>query len=119
MVGLALLACSACTTPPREAVVGRYVVPATGETWTLRDDGSCTIERGGFARPCEWEYRKDDRGTRVVVTVSDAAAGGAPHTHRYVLTPGKWAGQPVTLPLSSEDTLEKQEDPDIGPTPSR
>lgn len=91
--------------------MGRYIVAATGETWTLRRDGTCTIERGGGTTPCEWEYRQDDHGTRVIVSVSDAAAGGAPHTRRYVLTPSKWPFQPVTLPLSKADTLEKQESP--------
>lgn len=98
--------CVACGVGGREDLIGRYVVPATGEAWTLRDDGSCTIERGGTAIPCEWEFRRRDGETRLVV-VATVQVGAARNVRRYVLTPGKWPGRPVTIPLSASATLRK------------
>ena len=99
----------ACGVSGREDLIGRYVVPSTGEAWTLREDGTCTIERGGARIPCEWEFRQRDGETRLVVSAT-AAAGAPPQGRRYVLTPSKWPGQPVTIPLSSSATLRKTDD---------
>jgi hypothetical protein len=102
------LACLACGVPGREALVGRYVAAATGEKWVLNDDGSCAIERAGTTVACEWEYRERMGETRLVVTIT-AVPGSASPGRRYVLTPSKWPGRPVTIPLSPSATLERQD----------
>jgi hypothetical protein len=106
IAGLALLA-AGCGVRDRQALVGRYVVDGTGETWTLQDDGRCRIERNGATEACEWVFRQGEDGIRLVVTVG-AGGGPAAHSRRYVLAPGKWPGQPVTIPLSASRTLRKQ-----------
>jgi hypothetical protein len=110
-VALAALLAAGCDVSGRQALVGRYQVPATGETWTLADDGSCRIERGGTVQACEWVYRQDEEGTRLIVTVAGAAGGPAPHARTYVLAPSKSPGRPITIPLSSSVTLEKRDGP--------
>jgi hypothetical protein len=101
-------AVTGCGVPDRQVLVGRYVAAETGETWTLNPDGTCRIQRPGASEACEWLYREGEGGTRLVVTVT-ATAGGTPAlSRRYVLVPSKWPGQPVTIPLSSSATLEKQ-----------
>jgi hypothetical protein len=107
--GLALAATAACGVGERQVLVGHYVAPATGESWTLEEDGSCRIERAGATLACEWVYREGEGGTRLVVTLQDAGGAPATHARRYVLTPSKWPGQPVTIPLSSSATLEKRD----------
>ncbi|HET8648233.1 MAG TPA: hypothetical protein VFO85_22240 [Vicinamibacteria bacterium] len=109
----------ACAVSDREALVGRYVVEGSGETWVLRDDGACTIARGGAVIPCEWEYRQqDDEGPRVVVTVAEGGPGAARHLRRYVLAPRRVPGRPVMMPLSRSATLVKREDgPGAAATP--
>jgi hypothetical protein len=107
---LALVA-AGCGVSDRQALVGRYQVPATGETWTLEDDGSCRIERGRTVQACEWVYREDEEGTRLIVTVAGAAGGPAPHKRTYVLAPSKSPGRPITIPLSRSATLEKRDGP--------
>lgn len=82
---------------------------STGETWTLRDDGTCSIERGGAALPCEWEYRERNGETRLVVTTAGSAGATAHPGRRYVLAPSKWPGRPVTIPLSASATLVKRD----------
>ena len=107
--GTALAATAACGVSDRQVLVGHYVAPATGESWTLSDDGSCRIERAGATLGCEWVYREGEGGTRLVVTVQEAWGTAETHSRRYVLTPSKWPGQPVTIPLSSSATLEKRD----------
>jgi hypothetical protein len=107
---LAVLGATAgCGVRDREVLVGQYVAPATGETWTLDEDGTCRIERTGATLPCEWVYRKGEDGTRLVVTVKGIPGAPESHSRRYVLTPSKWLGQPVTIPLSSTATLQKRD----------
>jgi hypothetical protein len=104
---LLALACGACGVREREALVGRYVVRGRpGEAWVLEDDGSCRIERGATVVRCEWEYREDASGVTLLVTLAEGAAGST-HRRRYRLTPSRWPGQPVTIPLDREATLEK------------
>ena len=62
------------------------------------------IERAGTRQACEWEYREGPEGTRLLVTVAPGPGG---IRTRYVLTPSKWPGQPVTIPLTHGLTLEK------------
>jgi hypothetical protein len=102
------VAWAGCGVNGRESLIGRYVVPSTGEAWTLRDDGTCSIERSGVVLACEWEYRERLGETRLVVTAADAADAAPRHSLRYVLTPSKWPGRPVTIPLSPSATLEKR-----------
>lgn len=109
-VALALaLATAGCGVRDRQVLVGHYVVATTGEAWTLQDDGTCRIERPGATEACEWVYREGEEGTRLVVTVKGAVGSPSTHSRRYVLTPSKWWGQPVTIPLSSTATLEKRD----------
>ena len=109
---LAVLAATAgagCGVRDRQVLVGHYVAPATGESWTLEEDGSCRIERSGGALACEWVYQRlEGGGTRLVVTVRGAPGLPETHSRKYMLTPSKWPGQPVTIPLSSSATLEKR-----------
>lgn len=93
-----------CGVDGREPLIGSYVVRGTGERWTLREDGTCTIERAAAVLACEWEYRDRNGERRLVVTTT-----GQRHQSRYVLAPSKWPGRAVTIPLSSSATLEKQE----------
>jgi hypothetical protein len=109
LVGLLALATAGCGIRDRQVLVGHYIVAATGEAWTLEDDGTCRIERAGDTLACEWVYREGEDGTRLVVTVKGAAGGPPTHSRRYVLAPSKWLGQPVTIPLSSSATLEKRD----------
>ena len=102
----AALATAGCGVRDRQVLIGHYVVRGTGEAWNLEEDGTCRIERGGEILACEWVYQEDEQGARLVVTVK--RAGDAPSTLRYVLTPSKWLGQPVTIPLSASATLEKR-----------
>ena len=106
---LLVAATAGCGVRDRQVLVGQYVAAATGETWTLNEDGSCRIERPGGTEACEWVYRQGDDGTRLVVTVTGPAGTPSTHSRRYVLTPSKWIGQPVTIPLSSAATLEKRD----------
>lgn len=103
-----LLALSAlgCGVRSRDALIGRYAVRGrAGEAWVLEDDGTCRVERGPAVEACEWEYSEDAAGTKLRVTMSDPA--GSAHRRRYILTPSKWPGQPVTIPLARDATLEK------------
>jgi hypothetical protein len=106
LAGALVLVTAGCGVRDRQVLIGHYVVPGTGEAWTLEEDGTCRIERGGATLPCEWVYQEDEDGARLVVTVN--RAGAAPSTLRYVLTPSKWLGQPLTIPLSASATLEKR-----------
>lgn len=102
------LAGGACGVRDRELLVGRYVVRGRpGEAWVLEDDGSCRIERGTTVSRCEWEYREDASGVRLLVTMAEGGTGGSAHRRRYRLTPSRWPGQPVTMPLDRHATLEK------------
>lgn len=105
--GLLLAALAACGVRDRETLFGRYAARGRpGEFWVLDPDGGCRIERGRTVEACEWEYRERALGTTVVVTIGGA---GGRHTRRYVLTPSRWPGQPVTIPLTRDVTLEKVE----------
>jgi hypothetical protein len=106
---LLAVATAGCGVHDRQVLVGHYVAPATGEIWTLDEDGSCRIERAGETEACEWVYRQGEDGTRLVVTVKAPAGPPSMHSRRYVLTPSKWIGQPVTIPLSPSATLEKRD----------
>jgi hypothetical protein len=100
------LAALGCGVREREALVGRYAVRGrAGEAWVLEDDGTCRVERGPQIEACEWEYTEDASGTKLRVTM--AAPAGSAHRRRYVLTPSKWPGQPVTIPLAPDATMEK------------
>jgi hypothetical protein len=102
-------ASAACGVSGRDSLIGRYVVPSTGEAWTLRDDGTCTSERAGAVLACEWEYRERKGETRLVVTAAGSEDSARRHRRQYVLTPSKWPGRPVTIPLSASATLEKRD----------
>ena len=96
----------ACGVAGRDMLIGRYAVRGRpGEAWVLEDDGTCRIERGTAVEACEWEYREDASGTKLRVTMSGPA--GPQPRRRYVLTPSKWPGQRVTIPLTRDATLEK------------
>lgn len=103
------VALAGCGVRDRQVLVGHYVATGTGEAWTLDDDGTCRIERAGATETCEWVYREGEDGTRLVVTLKGAGGGSPTHSRRYVLTPSRWLGQPVTIPLSSSATLEKRD----------
>jgi hypothetical protein len=103
-----VLAGAACGVRDRQVLVGHYVAAATGESWTLEDDGSCRIERAGLTQACEWVYRQGEGGTRLVVTLKGAPGMPDSYSRTYVLTPSQWLGQPITIPLSSSATLEKR-----------
>ena len=103
LLALALLA-TGCGVHDRGELVGRYALGAGEASWSLAADGTCLIERAGTREACEWVYREGPEGTRLVVTVPPGKSGIGT---RYVLTPSKWPGQPVTIPLTDELTLEK------------
>src|SRR5262245_753240 len=109
LVGAMGLAAAGCGVRDRQVLVGHYVAAATGEAWTLEDDGTCRIERNGRIQACEWVYRQGEDGTRLVVTLTGTRGASATDSRRYVLTPSKWPGQRVTIPLSSSATLEKRD----------
>jgi hypothetical protein len=117
---LALTLGAACGVSGREDLVGRYETHGDGprETWMLAADGTCTIVRQtGEARPpqstrCEWEYVDREGRASLVVTVLPRDAGaGTRHRARYVLTPSRFPGGTVTIPLGagSDRQLRKVE----------
>jgi hypothetical protein len=117
---LALALGAACGVSGREELVGRYETNGDGprETWILAADGTCTIVRwrGGATPPettrCEWEYVDRGGGASLIVTVlPPEAAVGTRHRARYVLTPSRFPGGTVTIPLGagSDRQLRKVE----------
>jgi hypothetical protein len=116
---LALAAVTACGVDGRADLVGCYETSGDGprETWTLAADGTCAIVRPTIdgpmeSRRCEWEYVDRQGRTSLVVTVlpPDAGAGTRNRT-RYVLTPSRFPGGTVTIPLGagSDRQLHKVE----------
>jgi hypothetical protein len=94
----------ACGVRDREDLIGRYEADPGGrhEVWTLREDGTCSIvrqtPRGEAQTGCEWEL--GERGGRrvLVVTVAEPA-GASRHRTTYVLTPSRFPGGVVSIPL--------------------
>lgn len=117
---LALALGAACGVSGREDLVGRYETNGDGprETWMLAPDGTCTVARGrGGATPpettrCEWEFVDRGGSASLVVTVlPPEGAAGMWHRTRYVLTPSRFPGGTVTIPLGagSDRQLRKVE----------
>lgn len=121
MIAVVTLAlCAACGVGGRADLVGRYEAKGDGrrEAWTLAADGTCTIVRRPVeAMPpettrCEWEYVDREGGASLVVTVlPPEGAVGTRHRTRYVLTPSRFPGGTVTIPLGagSDRQLRKVE----------
>lgn len=107
VVALALGA--GCGVNGREDLVGRYETNGDGprETWTLAADGTCTVVRPerdakSEATRCEWEYVDREGSTKLIVTVlAPEGDDAARHRTRYVLTPGRFPGGRVTIPLGA------------------
>jgi len=99
----------ACGVSGREDLVGRYEASGDGrQTWTLDADGTCTIvRRPGEATPpqttrCEWEYvDREGRASLVVTVLPPDAGAGTRDRMRYVLTPSRFPGGTVTIPLGA------------------
>jgi hypothetical protein len=116
LVTLALGA--ACGVDGREDLVGRYETSGGGprETWTLAGDGTCAIARpaaDGKDERCEWEYvDREGRASLVVTMLPPDDALGTRHRTRYVLTPSRFPGGTVTIPLgpASDRQLHKVEE---------
>jgi hypothetical protein len=116
---LALAAVMACGVDGRADLVGRYETSGDGprETWTLAADGTCAIARPTTDGPmessrCEWEYVDRQGTTSLVVTMlPPEGAGGTRNRTRYVLTPSRFPGGTVTIPLGagSDRQLRKVE----------
>lgn len=117
---LALALAAACGVNGREDLVGRYETSGDGpgETWTLATDGTCTIvrRRGGATPPettrCEWEYvHRGGRASLMLTVLPPEGATRTRHRARYVLTPSRFPGGSVTIPLGagSDRQLRKVE----------
>lgn len=114
---LALGLGAACGIDGREDLVGRYETNGEGprETWTLAADGTCAIVRpadDGKAETtrCEWEYVDREGRTSLLVTVLPSeGVAGTRHRTRYVLTPSRFPGGTVTIPLGAGSERQLRE----------
>ncbi len=108
-----------CGVNGRDDLVGRYETRGDGprETWTLADDGTCGIVRPGRdaaseTTRCEWEYvEREGRATLIVTVLARERDAAARHRTRYVLTPSRFPGAALTIPLGagSDRQLRKVE----------
>jgi hypothetical protein len=106
LVVLTLALGAACGVDGREDLVGRYEADDDGprQTWTLAGDGTCAIVRPGRdaaseTTRCEWEYVEREGRTTLLVTVLAMENDAARQRIRYVLTPSRFPGSAVTIPL--------------------
>jgi hypothetical protein len=116
---LALAAVTACGVDGRADLVGRYETSGDGprETWTFAADGTCAIVRPTTdgpkeSRGCEWEYvDREGRTSLVVMVLPPDGGAGTRHRARYVLTPSRFPGGTLTIPLGagSDRQLRKVE----------
>lgn len=104
---------AACGVSDRAELVGRYEARTERGTqaWTLEGDGTCRIERSpatgaNSSAPCEWTFAEHD-GRRVLRVTVTVAAPGHPgeSSHRtvYVLTPSRFPGGRVSIPLGPRE----------------
>ena len=100
-----------CGVSGREDVVGRYVTgeSATRETWSLAADGSCEIARPAGTTRCEWEMVDRDGRPTIALTLLPDADDAARHRMRLLLTPSRFPGGVVTIPLPAGGELRKLE----------
>jgi hypothetical protein len=110
VVAVASLA-AACGVSEREQLVGRYEAGAGDrrETWYLAADGTCEIARAGTVRRCEWEFVERDGRRTLAVTLFPDAREATRHRTRLVLSPTRWPGGAVTIPLGATGELRKVE----------
>lgn len=110
VVAVASLA-AACGVSEREQLVGRYEAGAGDrrETWYLAADGTCEIARAGTVRRCEWELVERDGRRTLAVTLLPDTREATRHRTRLVLSPTRWPGGAVTIPLGATGELRKVE----------
>jgi hypothetical protein len=105
---IVLALAAGCGVSERAELVGRYRAEGGGreEHWRLEADGTCEIARETHERKvgtvsCEWHWVERDGSRKLVITIRSGAAtadAGVDQT-RYVLTPSRFPGGPVTIPL--------------------